>query len=117
MKKVLRMFGLVGVALIVGFSVIGCGQSPSKVVSEFLAAINKGDAKKIADLSTPETAAMVTPMLSKVQGSLAEKGGIAKLEQTITGDTATVKVTFKDESTESYNLVKVNGKWKISITK
>ena len=48
---------------------------------------------------------------------MAEKGGIAKTEETIDGDRATVIVTYNDGSTDDIKLVKVNGKWQISMEK
>jgi uncharacterized membrane protein YvbJ len=57
MKKFL--LGLTGFALIMGFMVIGCakgGASPSSVTKQLYAALEKGDAKAVGELMTPEAA-------------------------------------------------------------
>jgi hypothetical protein len=55
--------------------------------------------------------------MEKAKGMVAAKGGITNTEETIDGDTAIVETTFKDGSTEELNLVKVDGKWKVTIDK
>jgi hypothetical protein len=54
---------------------------------------------------------------SKVKGYIAEYGKITKTEETIDGDTAIVKVTYDSGETDTYNLIKQDGKWKIHQTK
>ena len=119
MKKTLFLIGVVSFALIIGFTVLGCGGggSPSSVVKQLFTAIEKGDAKNLNELMTPESAAMMGMFMEKAKGSMTEKGGITKTEETINGDTAVVKATFKDGSTDELKLVKVDGKWKVTIDK
>jgi hypothetical protein len=117
MRRTLTLVSAISLTLVMGLSVIGCGgSSPSKVVRQFYAALEKGDAKAIGELSTPETAELLIPFLEKAKGMAAAYGGITNTEETINGDTATVSVTYKNGSTENYDLVKVNGKWKVSMS-
>jgi len=120
MKKNISLIGLISILLIVGLSVIGCGKgggSPSNVVKQLHVAIDKQDAKAIGRLATPEAAEMINMFGEKGKGMLAEKGGIVKTEEIINGDTAIVTVTYKNDETDDYELVKIDGKWKISLDK
>jgi ketosteroid isomerase-like protein len=118
MKKIITLVGAVGLVLIVGFTVLNCGGgSPSSVVRKLYTAFEKGDTKAINELMTPESAAMMIMFLEKIKGSVTEKGGIEKTEEKIDGNKAVVKTTYKDGSTDELNLVKVDGKWKVTIDK
>lgn len=117
MKRMLSLAGVAGLMFIVGFTAIGCGgDSPSKVVKKFYAALLEGDAKKIGELSTPETVQSLVPFLEKAKGMAAAYGEIVSMEEKIDGDKATVSVKYKNGEDEEYDLVKVDGKWKISIS-
>lgn len=120
MKRFLFLVGVVSFALIFCFTVIGCGKSggsPSSVAKQLYAALEKGDAKAIGELMTPESAQMMAMFMEKAKGMVTAKGGITDTEETIDGDTAVVTTTFKDGSTEDLKLVKVDGKWKVTIDK
>ena len=120
MKKYSFLVGLIGFTLIIGFVIVGCskgGGSPSDVAKQLYVAIEKGDAKTVGELMTPEAAQMMTMFMEKAKGMVAAKGGITGTEETIDGDTAVVKTTFKDGSTEELEFVKVDGKWKVTINK
>ena len=119
MKKSLFLFGLISLMLIIGLAVIGCsgGSDPSNVVKQFHTAVEKGDNKAIAKLVTPESSGTVIGLLQLFQGTLMEYGSIESTQQTIDGDTAVVEVTYKNGNTDNYDLVKVDGKWLITINK
>lgn len=120
MKKTFSLIGLISLILIIGLAIVGCskgGGSPSNVAKQLYAAIEKGDAKTIGELMTPEAAQMMVMFLEKAKGMITAKGGITKTEETINGDKAVVKTTFKDGSTEELNFVKIDGKWKANIEK
>ena len=118
MKKHVFLIGLISMALIFGMILISCGGgSPSSVVKQLHTAIEKGDAKKIGDLTTPEAAQMLAMFGEKGRGMITTKGSITKTEETINGNNAVVKVTYKNGETDKYDLVKVNGKWKVSLDK
>ena len=125
MKKIFSFIGIISLVLIVGLAVIGCGggASPESVVREFYTAVERGNAQKMLDLSTPESAAMISMLAGmledeKVKGSLEERGRIASTEVTdISDEAATVKVTYANGDDDDFNLVKINGKWKIDVSK
>jgi len=121
--------GLISIMLIIGLAVISCGggNSPSAVARQFYAAAEKENFKAMTDLMEPESAELMNALAEKMEGSageeggmgatVKEKGGIVNAEETIDGDTATVRLTFKDESTEDLKLVRINGKWKVTLAK
>ena len=119
MKKHFSFIGLISLLLIIGIVAIGCsgGDSPTSVVKKLHTAIEKGDAKAIGQLMTPEGAQMMTMMGEKTKGMMAAYGGIAKTQETINGNNAVVKVTYKNGETSDYELVKIDGKWKVTIDK
>lgn len=119
MKKTFSLTVLISLVLIIGLAVVGCGKggSPSSVTRQLYAAIEKGDAKTIGELMTPEAAQMLVMFLEKAKGMVIAKGGITKTEETINGDNAVVTTTFKDGTTEELDLVKIDGKWKVNMEK
>jgi len=120
MKKFLLIVGLISIMLIIGMAIIGCGGSggsPSSVVRQLHTAIEKGDSRAIGQLTTPEAAEMITMFGEKGRGMIAEKGGIERTEETIDGDTAVVTVYYKDGDSDNYSLVKINGRWRVTIEK
>jgi hypothetical protein len=119
MKKHFSFIGLISLLLIIGILVIGCsgGGSPTSVVKKLHTAIEKGDAKAIGQLMTPEAAQMMAMMGEKAKGMIATYGGVAKTEETIDGNNAVVKVTYKNGETGDFELIKIDGKWKVTIDK
>ncbi|MDR2481248.1 MAG: DUF4878 domain-containing protein [Spirochaetaceae bacterium] len=118
-KRALFLVGFTGFVLAAGL-LIGCNKgesSPSDVTRQLYMALEKGDAKTIGELMTPEAAQTMAVFSEKMKGVVAAKGGITSAEETIDGDTAMVRTTFKDGSTEVLNLVKIDGKWKVTINK
>jgi len=120
MRKTLFRAGLIGIMLVIGLAIIGCGgggSSPSTVVKRLYTAIEKGDTKAYNELMTPEAASMMIMFGEKAKGQVEKTGKIVKTEEEIDGDTATVKVTFEDGNTEDFELVKKDGKWKVNFDK
>ena len=119
MKKHFSFIGLISLFLIIGVIVIGCSgnDSPTVVVKKLHVAIEKGDSKAIGQLMTPEAAQMMAMMGEKSKGILATYGGIVKTEETIDDDEASVKVTYKNGETGDFELIKVNGEWKVTLDK
>ena len=118
MRKRVSLAGIIGLLLIIIVVVIGCGRggaSPSSVIRQLYTAIERGNTAAINELMVQEAAGMMIMFLSKAQEGLAEQGGIESTEETIDGDTASVIVTFRDGSTQEYDLVRVDGKWKVTF--
>jgi len=115
MKKIFLIGTLVLVALLAGCSL---ANSPKATVKKFGKAIEKNDMKALAKVATPETVQLVSMFGSKVQGhaaSMSEKK-IKKVTEEIDDDTATVTIIFADGEEENFDLVKIDGKWKVDIS-
>ena len=126
MQRTLAILVVLSIALFVFGCGSGGGNSPSAVARQFYAAAEKDNFKGMRDLMEPESAQLMAALEEKMEGAtgeggmgdlIKEKGGIVNAEETIDGDTATVKLTFKDESTEDLKLVRIDGKWKITLAK
>lgn len=118
MKKDFPLIGLVTLFLLAGIVVIGCsGDTPAKVVKKLHVAIEKEDAKAIGQLMTPEGAQIIIMTAEKSKGAIIAYGGIEKAEEIINGNNAVVKVVYKNGETNDFDLVKIDGKWKVSMEK
>ncbi|MCL2025629.1 MAG: SUMF1/EgtB/PvdO family nonheme iron enzyme [Leptospirales bacterium] len=101
-------------------SIFSSGDSPSAVVRKLYTALEKRDLKAINELMTSESAGLMTLAIGMEmsKGNTGkEEFGIIKTEETINGDTAVVNVTSKDGGTSEWDLVKVDGKWKVILKK
>jgi len=105
--------------LMVGLLFTGCQgrRDPSSVVRQLHTAVRNGDNGAISNLMTAEAAGLALKLLSDLQESYTDSGGIASMEQNISGDTATVKVTYRNGDTDTYDLVRVDGRWRVTIAK
>jgi len=114
MKKIFFAGILVFVVLLTGCSL---ANSPKAAVKKFGKAIEKNDMKALAEVATPETVQLVATFGSKMQGyaaSMSERK-IKAITEEIDGNTAEVTVIFDDGEEENFDLVKINGKWKVDI--
>jgi hypothetical protein len=110
------MMMLVGIICLV--FIAGCSNnSPSAVARKFYTAIEKNDSKAMGEAATPETAQIMAMFGEKAAGMAAENGKITSITEEIDGDTAVVTLTFANGETEDLDLIKVDGKWKVSISK
>jgi ketosteroid isomerase-like protein len=114
----MKMFSmrLISFVMIIGLFAGGCGggDSPGSVVRRYYAALAKGDAKTLGVVMTPRGVENLTPFMEKAKDHVTALGEITDVEETIDGDTGVVKVTFKNGSSEEIDVVKVDGKWKVS---
>jgi len=118
MKINFSFIGLIGLLLVTGIVIISCGSgSPTSTVKKLHTAIEKGDSKAIGQLTTPQAEQMMAIMGEKAKGMLTSYGGIEKTEETINDNNAVVKVIYKNGETSNYDLVKVDGEWKVTINK
>jgi hypothetical protein len=107
---------LAGLALAAGLASAACGEpGPARVARQFYATVESGELDQLYKYATPETVTTVAMFAEKFQGALALKGGIASTRETIDGDSATVAVTFGDGTSETVDLVRVDGKWKVCV--
>ena len=119
MEKKITFLGLVSLILIIGLLAIGCEgrNSPSRVVRQLHTAVQRGDTARISELMVPEAAGLALKMLSDFQAEYADSGGISRMDETITGNTATVRVTYRNGLVEVIDLVRRDGRWLVTITK
>jgi hypothetical protein len=107
---------LIGFIVIIGLAVVSCGTggSPAGVVKRYYAALAKGDAKTLGEVMTPKGAANLSNFLTKAKDHVTALGEITSTEEFIDGDSAVVRVNFKNGSTEEIDVVKIDGKWRVS---
>ena len=119
MKKTLLLISFTSLVIFIGLVFIGCAGrgSPSNVVRQLHTAVARGDNARISELMTPEAAGLALKMLRDLQEAYAASGGIARTEETITGNTAVVRVTYRNGDTDNYDLVRVDGNWRVTILK
>lgn len=117
MKKRYFIYGLLVVALLGSCSL---SNSPKAALNNFSKAVEKNDMKALAKVATPETVQLIAMFGSKAQGyavSMAEENGkVTNITEKIDGDKAVVTVTYANGNTENYDLIKVDGKWKVHMT-
>jgi len=114
------------VVLLVALTVSSCGNSndPKAVAKDFLLALASQDFEKAKELGTERTSGMIT--LIESMAKMAKENG-QKLDETklpeveigeceIDGDKAVCYYTSEGKE-EKINLVKVEGKWKVDMSK
>ena len=107
------LFCLTIMALMVNCSVMN---SPKAAVLKFAKAVEQNDTKAMAKVATPETVQLMAMFGPKIQGMIAaQAGGKPKVTEKINGDTAVVTIILEDGDEMNIDLIKVNGKWKVSI--
>ncbi len=121
-------------ALIVIFVLAGCGSDPKGVAEDFIRALYEGDSKTLVDaIDIPEKDRSDDGSMQMINGKLIQMAGAGKEEaskrdglkgvsgelQTSSEESAIVKVTvsFKNgmSHTEDVDLIKKDGKWKVSL--
>ena len=115
MKKKYFVAGLVLIVLLAGCSL---ANSPRAAVQKFFKAVEKNDIKAMAQVATPETVQLMAMFGTKVQGMIAANpnGRIKSISEAIEGDTAVVTVIFENGEETNIDLVKADGKWKVSMS-
>jgi hypothetical protein len=118
-KKVIVLASTIVVVLAIVTLVIvnSLSNSPKGVVQRFVKAIEKNDMKALAEVATPNTVQFIAMLGSKVQGMIAAQAGSKpkSVTEAIDGDKAVVTILLQDDEEIKFDLVKVNGKWKVSI--
>jgi len=120
MNKFLKGILIAVIAASLVFGIVSCGGGgggPTAAAKGFIAAVEKGDAKALEKYATAETAGLIAMFGEKAKTSITDKGKITSTSEEIDGNTAKVRLTFEDGDTEDLDLVKVDGKWKVSISK
>ncbi len=119
-QNVVSMMGLLAISLIIGAFCVSCSETntPTAAVKAFYEAIEKGDAAALGKVTTPETATLMTALMSMAQANLVSNPIQSYTEQIADdGNTAVVTITSQDNSTADIDVVKIDGKWLVSINK
>ncbi len=103
----------------------GGGGNPESVAEDFLVALGTQDYEKARELGTERTAQMIILVqgmaeMAKKSGEDIETGDMPDIEFTnteIDGDKATCYYTAAEGKEEKINLLKVDGEWKVDMTK
>lgn len=112
MKKLLLLFAVAAIM----FSCSGGG--PRSVAESFMTDFSKGKVEQAAQYCTDEAGGFLKTMAQMAPDQVENKDfKFNFVREEIDGDTA--KVFFTDEAGEedSIDLVKVDGKWKVTIVK
>jgi hypothetical protein len=115
-RTILIVSCLILVAYLV-FVACGTTSTPSSVVRKLISAIENGDHKTIEELMTPQAAGVVISMGDKLRDGITENGKVLRTEETITGDTAKVKVFYENGETADFDLIRDKGKWLVTVEK
>ncbi len=99
----------------------GGGDTPKSVAEKFLKSLNKMDyetAKKYGSEDTGKLLDMMSGFANLMPDSAKQERSFEMKEEKITGDKATVTyLASGEEGEQSLNLVKVDGKWKVAMSK
>ena len=108
---------VVVLAIVILVVVNSLSNSPKGVVRKFVNAVEKNDMRALADVATTETVQLIAMLGPKVQGLIASQAGAKpkSVTEKIDGDTAVVTILLEDDNEVTFDLIKVNGKWKVSI--
>jgi hypothetical protein len=71
----------------------------------------------MGDVATTETVQMMAMLGEKGAGMVAAYGKIKSTTEEIQGDSAVVTLTFDSGETQTLDLQKIDGKWKVTMDK
>ena len=96
---------------------VGCmGSSPSSTAKSFMSALQDGNATKAKEYATANTAVILDMMVA--MGKLPNVKNFKIVKELIDGNRAMVRYTEGDSGQEQeLNLIKVDGDWKVQISK
>ncbi len=117
MRKSIKFVFCFSIVLLI--AACAAGNTPTAATKKFFNAAIENDSKAMAEVATPETAQLMAMFGPKMQEALAEEGisgiGDFTFSETINGDTAVVTMTDSSGTEENIDLIKVDGKWKVSM--
>jgi hypothetical protein len=113
MKKVFVAGAFCAVLLIL---FTGCVKSPSAVTKEFIGAIQNNDMGKIQSYTTDETSNIFAAFGGMIKEQLGS-GQYTVVKEAIDGNTAQVTIKTASGDEQTFDLVKINNEWKITLKK
>lgn len=108
-------------ALVVWMTACGGSETPTSVADNFLKALNKMDyetAKKYGSEDTGKLLDMMSGFAKMMPDSAKKEKSFEIKNEKVDGNKATVTYTESgEEGEQTLNLVKVDGKWKVAMSK
>ena len=108
-------------ALLAFFIACGGNDTPKSVAENFLKAMNKMDyetAKKYGTADTGKLLEMISGFAKMMPDSAKQEKNFEIKDEKVEGDKATVTYAESgEEGIQTLNLVKVDGKWKVAMSK
>lgn len=119
-KKNNKMKLKIAVIAMAGILLASCGgNGPEKVVKEFFTALKEKNFDKAKSLATTESATVID-LMAKVpdMGGDSDDAKLEKVDCEVSGETATCNCYEKgNDKAEKMKLKKVDGNWKVSMSK
>ena len=116
-----KNFKIVAAAFVLFIASCGSSDSPKAVAGNFLKAMNKMDyetAKKYGSEDTGKLLDMMSGFSKMMSDSARQERSFEIKDEKIEGDKATVTYTQSGEEGEQVlNLIRVEGKWKVAMSK
>ena len=107
--------------IVATFIACGGGDTPKSVAEKFLKSLNKMDyetAKKYGSEDTGKLLDMMSGFANLMPDSAKQERSFEMKEEKINGDKATVTYAASgEEGEQSLNLIKIDGKWKVAMSK
>ena len=91
--------------------------SPETTVQDFYNAIERNDIIALYDVATDDLIQLLLMFGDKAREAIMEEGKIKSMTHTINGDKAVVNITFDSGQTSNLDLIRLDGKWKVSVGK
>ncbi|MFP4289916.1 MAG: hypothetical protein ACLFQS_11725 [Bacteroidales bacterium] len=117
MNKVLHQSGLF---LILALTLIACDPETKvkAVADKFLTHIEKGEFEEATQYATKETGQILAMAASFMEEEIREQPPHEDLRCLVEEDGNTAKCSYQvGDETETINLIKVDGEWKVHLTK
>jgi hypothetical protein len=93
----------------------GCSPSPRSVAVEFMTELSKGNVTRAKALATPQAAQMID--MSASLGALPSGPFEFVSEEILSDSKARVTLRNGNGKTEKVDLVKIDGDWKVALSK
>jgi len=112
MKSFSKLFGIIAMATVIGFSMVSCAQSnsPKAAAKTWVKALTEGDAAALRKIATPEAVDRASsPIVKSIYTSIPVKSYSEVFYDN--GNTAIVTLTFKNKTTQTIKVIKLDDIW------
>ncbi|MFW5757647.1 MAG: hypothetical protein ACOC4J_00510 [Bacteroidota bacterium] len=115
-----KLISQTSIFIFLTLTLISCSpeQKAKAVADKFLTHIEKGEFEEASQYATNETGQILTMAESFMEEEIREQKPHENLECLVEEDGNTAKCTYQaGDETETINLIKVDGEWKVHLTK